>query len=263
MSFRGDSERQALLRDQSIKKRKKRQGEYISRILSQLKQKMKLLDIGLGTGHIIQELATDGKNSTFIGLDVSPAMLRTARSNIAKFNNVSLVEGDGFKLPFPSCLFDIVTSRLADYSQREAYRVLRRSGYFFEYSVGPDADKEIREFFQERIEKENFFFPKDLRKWKQEVSEGVIEAGFTVSDIVDYKEANYYENERELMDLIEMVPLVRKFDRKKDREKIKELAEKYGNKKGVKITWHYYILRARKYNGRVACSIVFSCPQNC
>jgi len=46
------------------------------------------------------------------------------------------------------------------------------------------------------------------------------------------------------MDLIEMVPLVRKFDRKKDREKIKELAEKYGSKKGVKITWHYYVLMA-------------------
>ena len=48
------------------------------------------------------------------------------------------------------------------------------------------------------------------------------------------------------MDLIEMVPLVRKFDRKKDRGKIEELAKKYGSKKGVKITWHYYILTARK-----------------
>jgi len=247
MSFRGDSERQAFLRDQRIKKRKKTsRSRYVSEILSVLKPQMKLLDIGCGTAHIIQELATSSRRSLLVGLDVSPAMVKMAKSNTTGFHNINLVEGDGFRLPFPSCTFDIVTTRLADYSQKEAYRVLRRRGYFFEYSLGPDADKEIKEFFPERIEKENFFIPKDLRNWKQEICEGIIEAGFTVSDIDDFKEANYYENEEELMDLIEMVPLVRRFDRKKDREKIKELAEKYGSKKGVKITWHYYILMARK-----------------
>jgi len=235
------------LRDQRIKKRKKTsRSRYVSEILSVLKPQMKLLDIGCGTAHIIQELATSNRSSLFVGLDVSPAMVKIAKPNTMKFHNIELVEGDGFRLPFLSCTFDIVITRLAGYSQKEAYRVLRRGGYFFEYSLGPDADKEIREFFPERIEKENFFFPKDLRKWKQEVCEGIIEAGFTVSDIDDYKEANYYENAEELMDLIEMVPLVRKFDRKKDRGKIEELAKKYGSKKGVKITWHYYILTARK-----------------
>ena len=48
------------------------------------------------------------------------------------------------------------------------------------------------------------------------------------------------------MDLIEMIPLVRRFDRQKDRERIRELAERYGSEKGVRITWHYYILLARK-----------------
>ncbi len=247
MSFRGDSERQALLRDQGIKKRKKTsRSRYVSEILSVLKPQMELLDIGCGTAHIIQELAMSNGNSTFVGLDVSPAMLQRAKSNTIGFHNVKLVEGDGFRLPFPSCTFDVVTTRLADYSQKEAYRVLRRKGCFFEYSLGPDADKEIKEFFPERIEKESFFLPKDLRRWKHEVCEDIIKAGFTVSDIDDFKEANYYKNEEELMDLIDMVPLVRKFDRKKDRARIKELAEKYGSKRGVKITWHYYILTARK-----------------
>jgi ubiquinone/menaquinone biosynthesis C-methylase UbiE len=235
------------LRDQRIKKRKKTsRSRYVSEILSVLKPQMKLLDIGCGTAHLIQELATSNRSSIFVGLDVSPAMVKIAKSNTRKFHNIRLVEGDGFRLPFPSCTFDVVITRLADYAQKEAYRILKRRGYFFEYSLGPDADKEIKEFFPKRIEKENFFLPKDLRKWKQEVCEDIIEAGFTVSDIDDYKEANYYENEEELMDLIEMVPLVRRFDRKKDRERIKELAEMYGSEKGVKITWHYYILMARK-----------------
>jgi len=247
MNLKGDSERQALLRDEMIKKTEKTsRNRYVSAILSVFKQQMKLLDIGCGTAHIIQELATGSPGSHLVGLDVSPAMLKMANINTTGLSNVELVEGDGVSLPFPDCTFNIIITRLADYSPKEAYRVLKGNGYFLECSLGPEADKEIKEFFPERIEKENFFFPKDLRKWKQEVSEGTIEAGFTVSDVEDYKESDYYENEEELMDLIEMVPLVRKFDRKKDREKIKELAEKYGSKKGVKITWHYYILMARK-----------------
>lgn len=131
MSFRGDSERQTLLRDQSVKKRKTRQGEYISRILFHLKPQMKLLDNGCGTAHILQELATSNRSSIFGGLYVSPAMVKIAKSNTMKFHNIKLVEGDGFRHPFPSCTFDIVITRLADYSQKEAYRVLRRRGHFF------------------------------------------------------------------------------------------------------------------------------------
>ena len=247
MSLKGDSDKQALLRDQRIKKRKKtKKDRYFSEILSLLKPQMKLLDIGCGTAHIIQELATSNRSFHFVGLDVSPAMLKIANTNIMRLSNVELVEGDGFNLPFPECTFDIVITRLADYSPKETYRVLRRKGYFLEYSLGPEADKEIKEFFPRRIDKENFFFPKSLRKWKQEVCEHIIEAGFIVSNIQDHKEEDYYENEEELMNLIEMVPLVRDFDRKKDRKKTRELAEKYGSKKGIKITWHYYILIAGK-----------------
>lgn len=85
-----------------------------------------------------------------------------------------------------------------------------------------------------------------MKKWKQEVCGDALEAGFVVSSIEDFKEYEHYENEGELMDLIEMVPLVKNFDREKDGEKISELVEKYGDEEGVKITWHYYIMIARK-----------------
>ena len=70
--------------------------------------------------------------------------------------------------------------------------------------------------------------------------------GFIVESIEDYREKEYYSSEEELMDLIEMVPLVKDFNRKKDRERISELAEKYKEKNGIKITWHYYIIEARR-----------------
>jgi len=246
MLSKGDSERQACLRDQRIKTRKTREDPYISKVLAALKQQMKLLDIGCGTAHIIQKLAELTGSSVLVGLDVSPAMLRSARANSASLRVVRLIEGDGYCLPFPDCCFDIVVTRLANYSPQEAYRVLKEDGYFFEYGLGPEADREIKEFFPRRIEKENFFFPKDRTEWKQEVCESIIEAGFEVSSIEDYKEDEHYPSKEDLLDLIEMVPLVRDFDRMKDEKKINELVQKYGSSCGVKLTWHYYILTARR-----------------
>ena len=246
MLSKGDSERQACLRDQRIKTRKTREDPYIPKVLAILKQQMKLLDIGCGTAHIIQKLAELTSSSGLVGLDVSPAMLRTARANTASLPVVGLVEGDGYGLPFPDCCFNIVVTRLANYSPQEAYRVLKEDGCFFEYGLGPEADREIKEFFPRRIEKENFFFPRNRRKWKQEVCESIIEAGSEVSSIEDYKEDEHCPSKEDLLDLLEMVPLVRDFDRTKDEKKINELVQKYGSSYGVKLTWHSYILTARK-----------------
>ncbi len=229
-----------------IKKKSARKSVYISKILSVLKSQMQVLDVGCGTAHIIQELTSYTKKSMLIGFDVSPVMIRIAKSNLRNNSSIELVEGDGHRLPFSDNSFDVVMSRLADYSIGEVYRVLRRQGYFFEYSLGPEADKEIKEFFPDRIERKNFFFPKDLENWKEEVCEDALEAGFTVSSIEDYIESERYKDQEELMDLIEMVPLVKDFNRKNDVMKVQELAKKYGDEKGVKTTWHYYIMMVQK-----------------
>ncbi|MFQ6088137.1 MAG: class I SAM-dependent methyltransferase [Candidatus Methanofastidiosia archaeon] len=247
MNFKGDTERQSILRDRMIKKAHKiKKNIYISKISSALKRRIRLLDIGCGTAHIIQELATCYKNAIFVGLDISPAMLKISSVNIMNLPNVILVEGDGLKLPFPDCSFDFAITRLAEYSPQEAYRVLRKGGYFFEYGLGPEANKEIFEFFQDKIERENFFFPKSLKEWKEEVCKDIKDVGFVVDSIKDYKEKEYYQSEEGLMDLIEMVPLVRNFNEEKDRKRINELVKKYNDETGIKITWHYYIMEARR-----------------
>jgi len=246
MNTKGDTGRQAILRDKMIKKGETKRDKYISKILSVLKPKMGLLDIGCGTAHIIQKLATHYKSAIFAGLDISPAMIKIASKNTMNLHNVMLVEGDGLKLPFPDHSFDIVITRLAEYSPGEVYRVLGERGYFFEYGLGPDANKEIVEFFPKRIEKENFFFPKNLGEWKGEVCKDIEDYDFVVYTIEDFKEDEYYQSEEDLMNLIEMVPLVRNFDRKKDKNRINGLAEKYKEKRGIKITWHYYIIEARR-----------------
>jgi ubiquinone/menaquinone biosynthesis C-methylase UbiE len=246
MISKGDTGKQAILRDSMIKKKGTRGSIYVSRVLSVLKPEMKILDVGCGTGHIIQELAANRKNSEHVGLDLSKGMLKVAKENCKRLHNIGLVVGDGLSLPFPDQAFDIVITRLAEYSPQEVYRALKKRGFFFEYGLGPQADKEILEFFPERIETENFFFPSNSKGWKQEVSEPVEKTGFIISNVQDYKENDYYSSEDEIMDLIEIVPLVKDFDRKKDRKVVKRLAEKYRENGGIRITWHYYILVARR-----------------
>lgn len=245
MSHKGDTARQAALRDAVIGKSKK-DDTYIQKIQSVLSHGNLLLDIGCGTGHIINELARHHKAILLTGLDISHAMLELTAANNVGLPNVLCVEGDGVHLPFSNCSFDVVITRLAEYATQEAFRVLRQGGYFLEYGLGPDADKEIREFFPDRIEKENFFFPKDLSEWKQEVCRPVLEAGFAVSSIDEYREKDLYTDTVTLVDIIEMVPLVTDFNRKKDKHTIEELADKYKDEGGFSTTWHYYIIVAQK-----------------
>lgn len=243
---KGDTERQAFLRDKSIKEAEDEANIYITRILSVLTPKSKLVDIGCGTAHIIERLAKRCENILFVGIDVSPAMINLAKNNTQGLTNIELVQGDGLELSFQNSEFNIVINRLADYSPREVHRILKRGGYFFEYGLGPDADREIVEFFPDRYEEENFFLPKDPANWREEVSGGISKFGFCDIKIEDYKSKDYYRNKEEIMDLIEMVPLVKNFDRENDSKKLDDFVDRYNNREGIGITWHFYILRARK-----------------
>ncbi len=247
MNVKGDTERQATLRNEMIKRKKRaKRSNYVLKISSVIKAQMKILDVGCGTAHIIEELSGHHNSAVFVGLDVSPSMLKVAKLNTARSPNIILVDGDGLKLPFTDHSFDVVITRLAEYSPQEAYRVLKNGGFFFEYGLGPEANKEIVEFFQRRIEKDNFLFPKNLKKWKKEVCEEIANAGFLVDSIDEYKEKEYYRNIVGLMNLIEMVPLVKDFDSRRDRKTVDMLAKKYWSKKGIQITWRCYILMARR-----------------
>jgi len=247
MTSKGDTKRQALLRDKAIKHdRREGQNPYTKIILSNLCQGMKLLDIGCGTGHILQALASTCAGIQFFGLDISDAMIQIAKSNNSSSPNVLFIRGDGMALPFSGLSLDVVINRLAEYSPHEAYRALQQGGYFFEYGLGPDADREIKEFFGNRIEVESFCIPRVMDKWKEEVCRGLADAGFTIEGIEDYREQERFRDEEALMDTIEMVPLVKDFDRSKDRDIVKALAQQYGGENGISTTWHYYIVKARK-----------------
>jgi len=94
-----------------------------------------LLDIGTGTGHVLQ-LARD-RVTTAVGIDRSRDMLNVARANIfrAGLRHFQVRQADMQQLPFPEASFDVATLHMVlHYAERpgaairEIGRVLRPGG---------------------------------------------------------------------------------------------------------------------------------------
>jgi demethylmenaquinone methyltransferase/2-methoxy-6-polyprenyl-1,4-benzoquinol methylase len=101
----------------------------------------RVLEIGCGTGHALAILAEKVGNMGWAhGIDLSPGMLHQARLHLVNkklAGQVSLLEGDGARLPYPeSCLDGIFLSftlELFDTAEipivlTECQRVLRTGG---------------------------------------------------------------------------------------------------------------------------------------
>lgn len=98
------------------------------------KEYTKLLDIGCGTGYLIDMLSKD-YNAEFTGLDLSPEMIKQA--NNKKIKNAIFVEGRSDEIPFDDNTFDIITCSQSfhhypdtDKAMQEAKRVLKPGGLY-------------------------------------------------------------------------------------------------------------------------------------
>ena len=100
----------------------------------------KLLDIGCGTGYLINMLSKD-YNAEYIGLDLSPEMIKQAKSKNIK--NAIFVEGRSDEIPFDDNTFNIVTCSQSfhhypdtDNAMQEARRVLKPGGLYILSDTG-------------------------------------------------------------------------------------------------------------------------------
>lgn len=98
----------------------------------QLQPGEKLLDIGCGTGALLNLLAAQHNAVNLVGIDPSPEMLAVARQ---KLPTVQFELGFAERLPFADNCFDVVASNSAfhyfqapDAALREIRRVLRPGG---------------------------------------------------------------------------------------------------------------------------------------
>ena len=106
-----------------------------------LSKDARVLDLACGTGLVTFDLGRRATGaSEIVGLDLSPAMLRIAKSNMAKRRgrcSIEFIRAVGEFMPLRDGLFDCVTIGLAlrnfgDKSSmfRESLRILRRPGSF-------------------------------------------------------------------------------------------------------------------------------------
>lgn len=116
------------------------QQRVIERLLGVLQEQprqspLQLLDIGCGTGRLLDLLAQELPQTQLTGLDLAPNMLQQARERLKE--RACLVQGDAEQLPFADRSFDLVVSSSTfqwlgqlDACFGEVARVLKPGGRF-------------------------------------------------------------------------------------------------------------------------------------
>lgn len=97
--------------------------------------KLKILDVGCGTGNLLINLHNKNPNIKLIGIDISKEMIRVAKSKTEKLKNINFEMGDANNLPFENEYFDyVVCSNSLHHhphaltSIKEMTRVLKKNG---------------------------------------------------------------------------------------------------------------------------------------
>lgn len=71
-----------------------------------IKKDYTILDVGCGTGEILNKIASYDTNVKLFGLDISPCMIKMAKKN--KLKKINYICGDSEKIPFKDNTFDIL-----------------------------------------------------------------------------------------------------------------------------------------------------------
>jgi ArsR family transcriptional regulator len=115
------------------------------------------LDIGTGTGRLLELFAPRAKQA--VGIDLSREMLAVARANLerAGLRHVSVRQADLYQLPLPGASFDVVTMhQVLHYLEdpaaavAEAARVVRPGGALLIVDFAPHEREELRELHAHR-----------------------------------------------------------------------------------------------------------------
>jgi len=113
----------------------------------------RILDVGTGPGRLLSALHARAPDLELTGVDISAAMVATARRNMARAGLAEVVdirEAAAGRLPFPDDSFDAVVSTGAIHHWKdpaaglaEVHRVLRPGGWALMYDLVADTPPEV------------------------------------------------------------------------------------------------------------------------
>lgn len=218
-----------------------------STILSTVTTATTILDIGTGDARKMVPLAAHVHQISAI--EPSPAMRTLAQERIAsaKIKNIHIIDGRCENLPFPNNSFDLVTSSLAPWDEKEVYRVLKPGGLFINETIGCE-------------DKLNFkmAFGKDMAgNWRGQLMSfdnvnyiprlnAELEPFFNEINIRNGFWNTYYTKEG-LLQLCLYTSTIKGFNLEEDHSTLEDIAEKLMAKNGtIKLMQNRLLIMAKK-----------------
>ena len=85
--------------------------------LLQIKENVRFLDVGCGTGFAVGEAAKSANfKGQYYGIDMSPKMIEKAKINFSGKNNIHFLEANSESIPLNSNFFDVIICRIEDFN---------------------------------------------------------------------------------------------------------------------------------------------------
>ena len=135
-------------------------GEMVAGLPPLRADRLKVLDIGSGTGEVAFLLAERFRGASIKGCDIALGMVRKA-INKNRFPNVNFEVADAESLPYADAEFDLVVSSTTlqwvddlKKAYAEASRVLKPGGYFAFVTFGPKTLSELKRSYKTAFDAE-------------------------------------------------------------------------------------------------------------
>lgn len=156
--------------------------------------KIKVIDLGCGTGTISQKISERFPNSIIVCIDIASNMIEIAKNKLSKHKASDFIVGDFSQIEFKD-KYDVAVSSLAlhhlktDYNKREfyskIYRILNGRGVFFNADVV--------------LGSTDYLQMKNMNKWKEYMSKSI------TMDEIENKWIPTYEEEDRPARLIDQI----------------------------------------------------------
>ncbi|VTR31446.1 Uncharacterized methyltransferase ycgJ [Actinobacillus pleuropneumoniae] len=200
-----------------------------------------LLDIGTGGGENLLSIAS--KAALLVGIDLSHAMIETARNNKRKAaaSNVRFVQMDAGMLQFPEAFFDLISCRHSPFRASEVARVLTDDGVFLTQQVREcDKTNLAQAFGRGQSSREDGALMED---YKRELRL----AGFRDIQCAEYDAVEYYEREEDLIFLLKHTPIIPGFGQEEsDFRILQQFIEEHRTDLGIRTNSARFMIVARK-----------------